>query len=203
MNTHQSADVQPTQVLLLGSWEPTHICGHGLWVGPGERSWAGSDLWAWDFRLSIPALIGFFTWWISWLLKSKCPTLLMSVVLGFSVQNPCVILVFCCLHLTGMSNPSPSFPDEIFFLCSRLFLPQYQTTSWYLTEKPSERSLSSRVHICVLIRFSVRQTPTKHYSTESWFVLLPPYLVIVLPNSQLLPHWLRCLPSHSSSSSIT
>lgn len=31
--------------------------------------------------------------------------------------------------LTGMSKPSPSFPDEIFLLCLWFIFPQYQTTS--------------------------------------------------------------------------
>jgi len=41
---HQPADLQPRQVLLLGSQEPTHICGHVLWVGPGKRQAQTSEL---------------------------------------------------------------------------------------------------------------------------------------------------------------
>lgn len=141
--------------------------------------------------------------------------------LSFQVKmsHPCHL---CCLGLlcanslcdagvlcplTGVSNPSPSSTNEhMSFLCLRSVLPQDQTTG-HLTEQLSERSLSLE---CICVYLYIYQWGTDLWNTcitaqhcKRCFVLLLPYLIIMLLKSQALEQWLRCLPSLSPSPSIS
>lgn len=158
MNMHQSADLQPRQVLLLGS-RSQHTSmlmafGLGLVRGPGQAqtselgAFTGAFQHCWVSSLDWSAVF-----------PDHSFPLVISVVLGFSVQTPCVMLLLCFLHLTGMSNPSPSLPDEILFLCLRFILPQHQTTSWtFHREVFGKISLFWSTSVCTHLFCSEAQT---------------------------------------------